>query len=149
MRIGYRRMPRPLSDGWSRLDRRTPGDAMRSVLPPHPPARRVRWLQSENLKREVKIMTHKASIGRIVHYYQGDYEAPVGYSDDQKAGWRGTNSTRNHPAIITCVHTDDCVNLIVFFDGTGSKVMTSMTRLPDEVFVPGMHCTNSGWRWPE
>jgi hypothetical protein len=53
------------------------------------------------------------------------------------------------PAIITHVHTDDCVNLIIFLDGTGPQVRTSMTRLPDEVFVEGMHCTSTGWRWPE
>jgi hypothetical protein len=94
-------------------------------------------------------MAHAASIGRIVHYYQGDYD-PDNYisAQDSKREWRGTNGTRWHPAIITHVHTDDCVNLIVFFDGKGQQVMTSMTRLPDEVFAEGMHCTNSGWRWP-
>lgn len=92
-------------------------------------------------------MAHKASIGRIVHYYQGDWEAEI--SGQQNRHWSGTNGTRYHPAIVTHVHTDDCVNLIVFLDGTGQRVMTSMTRLPDEVFADGMHCTNSGWRWPE
>jgi hypothetical protein len=92
-------------------------------------------------------MTHKASVGRIVHYYEGDFEDPKGYSDN--AHWQGTNGTRVHPAMITHVHTDTCVNLIVFLDGTGQSVRTSMTHLPDEVFVDGMHCTNSGWRWPE
>ena len=92
-------------------------------------------------------MTHAATICRIVHYYQGDHEAPTGYSDN--ASWSGTNGTRFHPAMITRVWTDDCVNLIVFFDATAPKVMCSMTRLPDEVFAEGMHCTNSGWRWPE
>jgi hypothetical protein len=91
-------------------------------------------------------MTHKASIGRIVHYYQGDYEAD---SYGSKERWPGTNGTRFHPAIITRVFTDDCVNLVVFIDGKGQEVRTSMTRLPDEVFAEGMHCTNSGWRWPE
>jgi hypothetical protein len=90
-------------------------------------------------------MAHKASVGRVVHYYEGDFE-PV--NRDSPHG-RGTNGTRIHPAIITQVYTDDCVNLIVFLDGTGPHVRTSMTRLPDEVFVEGMHCTNSGWRWPE
>ena len=92
-------------------------------------------------------MTHKASIGRIVHYYEGDFDSP--YSGMQNEHWRGTNGTRFHPAIITRVHTDECVNLIVFLDGTGQAVKTSMCRLPDEVFAEGMHCTNSGWRWPE
>jgi len=88
-------------------------------------------------------MVQKASIGRIVHYYQGDWECtpqtPDGY---------GTNGTRIHPAMITHVHTDSCVNLIVFLDGSGGVVKTSMCELPDEVFKDGMHCTNSGWRWP-
>ena len=92
-------------------------------------------------------MTHKASIGRIVHYYQGDYECPGGGGSSEH--WAGTNGTRSHPAIITRVWTDDCVNLIVFFDASGPVVKTSMTQLPDVVFADGMHCTNSGWRWPE
>lgn len=91
-------------------------------------------------------MTHKASIGRIVHYYEGDWEAPPGASNET---WGGTNGTRWHPAIITRVFTDDCVNLQVFFDAKGVQVKTSMCLLPDEVFADGMHCTNSGWRWPE
>lgn len=92
-------------------------------------------------------MVHKASIGRIVHYYQGDHEAPKGR--DQDANWTGTNGSRLHPAIITRVWSDTCVNLQVFFDATGPLVKTSMTMLPDEVFAPGVHCSNSGWRWPE
>lgn len=94
-------------------------------------------------------MTHKAVIGRIVHYYQGDYEAPHHFNEVDKAAWTGTNGTRFHPAIITHVWSDDCVNLQVFFDAQGVVVKTSMTRLPDEVFAEGLHCTNSGWRWPE
>lgn len=94
-------------------------------------------------------MAHKATVGRIVHYYQGDYEAGQAYHGADMSTWSGTNGTRIHPAIITHVHTDDCVNLIVFLDATGQQVKTSMTRLPDEVFAEGMHCTNSGWRWPE
>jgi hypothetical protein len=96
-------------------------------------------------------MTHKASIGRIVHYYQGDIEAPDIFQKGEGHGheWRGTNGTRTHPAMITRVWTDDCVNLLVFFDASAPMVMTSMTLLPNEVFAEGMHCTNSGWRWPE
>lgn len=89
----------------------------------------------------------KASIGRIVHYYQGDYENPVAGSP-KGAGWAGTNGTRWHPAVITRVWTDDCVNLLVFLDGHGEIVRTSMCRLPDEVFAEDVHCANSGWRWP-
>ena len=91
-------------------------------------------------------MTHKASVGRIVHYYQGDYEGPPGQQDEH---WRGSNGTRVHPAIITHVHTDTCVNLMVMWDAGVASSKTSMTMLPDEVFADGMHCTNSGWRWPE
>lgn len=91
-------------------------------------------------------MAHKASIGRIVHYYEGDIEAPAGQIGSP---WPGTNCTRVHPAMITRVWSDTCVNLLVFFDGTGVSVRTSMTHLPDEVFAENMHCTNSGWRWPE
>lgn len=83
------------------------------------------------------------TIGRIVHYYEGDFEPSTG-----SATASGTNGTRWHPAIITRVWTDDCVNLIIFFDATSPQVRTSMNRLPDEVFADGMHCTNSGWRWP-
>lgn len=91
-------------------------------------------------------MTHKATMGRIVHYYQGDWEAPDGQQD---ASWRGTNGTRWHPAVITHVHTDTCVNLMVMWDAGTPSSKTSMTHLPDEVFADGMHCTNSCWRWPE
>lgn len=93
-------------------------------------------------------MTHKASIGRIVHYYQGDYEAPAQYKGVESQ-WPGTNGSRFHPAIITRAWTDDCVNLHVLWDAHPSEVRCSMTRLPDEVFAGGVHCANSGWRWPE
>jgi len=93
-------------------------------------------------------MTHKASIGRIVHYYQGDYEMPKGMIGEGHS-WSGTNGTRFHPAMITRVWSDECVNLIVFMDAQGPIVRTSMTLLPDAVFAEGVHCTNSGWRWPE
>lgn len=95
-------------------------------------------------------MSEKPTLGRIVHYYEGDYEAPrtFGYGDHNRHEWRGTNGTRVHPAIITCVHANDCVNLHVFFDGAPTQPRTSMCRLPDEVFAEGMRCTNAGWRWP-
>ncbi len=103
------------------------------------------------------------SPGRMVLYYEGDWEAcgasfPHAMTGDwecQKAfverhgaEARGTNGTRLHPAIITNVWGPDCVNLIVFFDAVGPQVKTSMSRLPDEAFADGVHCTNSGWRWP-
>lgn len=92
-------------------------------------------------------MSHTAAIGRIVHYYEGDWEAPCGNSNP--AQWSGTNGTRWHPAMITRVWTNECVNLVVFKDASAPIVMTSQTLLPDEVFADGVHCTNNGWRWPE
>lgn len=88
-------------------------------------------------------MGHKPSVGRIVHYYQGDYECtpptPQGH---------GQNFTRIHPAIITHVHSDTCVNLMVLWDAGTPSAKTSMCELPAELFVEGMHCTNSGYFWP-
>jgi hypothetical protein len=106
----------------------------------------------------------KPTIGRMVHYYEGDLEA-VDSSWPHKAGlpWdekskfvaehgasaAGVNGSRYHPAIITQVWGDDCVNLTVFFgDGTISA-RSSSSRLPDEAFAEGLHCVNSGWRWPQ
>lgn len=59
--------------------------------------------------------TPKPTVGRIVHY-------------------RGLNSkSQPYPAIITHVHSDECVNLYVFDDGTfplqdGCGIATSVTR---------------------
>ena len=89
----------------------------------------------------------KASLGRIVLYYEGDHEAPSDFRDKSK--WTGTNGTRFHPAVITRVWTDDCVNLHVLLDANPSTGRCSSMRLPDEVFADGVHCQNGGWRWPE
>ena len=109
-------------------------------------------------------MVHKPSIGRIVHYYQGDNEAAQAqFPRGAAQTWRewedriaeegptakGTNGTRFHPAMITRVWSDDCVNLLVFLDAKGTEVKSSATRLPAEMFVDGIHCVNSGWIWPE
>lgn len=83
----------------------------------------------------------KPTIGRIVHYYEGDHEAG--------SGGRGTNGHRDHAAIITAVWGDNCVNLTVFFDAKAPEPRTSACLLPDSVFADGVHCTNSGWRWPQ
>jgi hypothetical protein len=106
----------------------------------------------------------KPTIGRIVHYYEGDFEAM-----DAQAGlvlsdptWngrqefaaefgpelRGTNGTRWHPAIITQVWNDTRVNLTVFWAGGSVGPKSSALLLPDEAFADGVHCANSGWRWP-
>lgn len=88
----------------------------------------------------------KPSIGRIVHYYEGDHEAPQGFGSPEH--WPGTNGHRVHPAIITAVWSDSCVNLTVFLDAKVPEVRTSSCLLPDAVFAEGVHCTNSGWYWP-
>jgi hypothetical protein len=101
------------------------------------------------------------SIGRIVRYYQGDFEAmgkqhpAESWEEYYQRGRthgvhaRGTNGSRYHPAIITQVHSETCVNLTVFFaDGT-TEARSSAVFLDDAVFAEGMRCVNSGWRWPE
>lgn len=98
----------------------------------------------------------KPSVGRIVLYIQGDAELALEkYSGDHystfdelaKAGRHlpGTNGTRVHPALITRVWSDTCVNLHVFFDATPSVIKTSVTLIetPDDTHNP-----NAGWCWP-
>lgn len=102
-------------------------------------------------------MEQKPSVGRIVHYHEGDFEEQSWGGDQEKvrighrhsrpdsAAHGGSNGTRVHPAIITRVWSDTCVNLHVFFDAFPSEVRTSATRLdtPEDTHNP-----NSGWRWP-
>lgn len=86
----------------------------------------------------------KPTIGRIVTYFVGDGEiAENKYLPD------GPNGHREHPAIITAVWSDDCVNLRVFFDAGEIGVRNSMMRLPD--LPPGTagNRFNSGWKWPD
>lgn len=64
----------------------------------------------------------KPSVGRIVHYK----------STDESAHW---NHADTHPAIITRVHSDTCVNLTVFPDANESVTRTSC--------VLGQQ-----WEWP-
>lgn len=108
-----------------------------------------RALASDHLVVDVHKSAEKRqspTICRSVVYYEGDYEAPI--ENQRNKHWRGTNGTREHPAVITHVHSDECVNLHVFFDGALSASRTSSCHLPDRLFAEGMHCTNSGWRWP-
>lgn len=82
----------------------------------------------------------KPSIGRIVHFVQ---KKPEGYG--------GGNI--HLPAIITSVHGESCVNLLVFTDGSNSeadgtnfrrtKWVTSASL--DESEAPQPHT----WHWPE
>jgi hypothetical protein len=91
-------------------------------------------------------MTEVPAVGRIVHYYEGDQEEPMkSYGGD----WPGTNGTRIHPAIITRVFSDDCLNLQVFFDTKGTQVRSSVLRQPAEMIENGYRIGSSGWRWPE
>lgn len=66
----------------------------------------------------------KPSVGRIVHFH-----ATTGADE--------FNGSKTHPAIITRVWSDDCVNLHVFFDANAPQVRTSCSA------SLGM------WSWPE
>jgi len=94
-------------------------------------------------------MVHRASIGRIVHYYQGDCEAPAGVKRSKIAEWPGTNGTRMHPAIITKVHTDTCVNLMIQWDAGKPSARTFVRLFETETFMLDELRSRSGWRWPE
>lgn len=104
-------------------------------------------------------MSQKPSVGRIVIYREGDYElgaqheiaggeTPEEIAAIGKHSW-GTNGTREHPAIITRVWSDTCVNLRVFFDAGESGTRNSVTMLP--ALPEGTKDTSgtSGWKWPE
>ncbi len=83
------------------------------------------------------------SIGRIVTYYQGDSEVDiVAHFPD------GANGTRWHPAIITRVWADDCVNLQVFFDTHGPALRFKILKLPEMLGGVVNPSGNSGWCWP-
>ncbi len=69
----------------------------------------------------------KPTIGRVVHYTQPDDQEP-------------RNATRVHPAMITRVWNDTCVNLVVFFDAGSPQALTSVTKLPGY--------NGGGWDWP-
>jgi hypothetical protein len=94
-------------------------------------------------------------IGDMVIYYQGDYEAYKAQhgrypeTDAEKSYSQnspGTNGHREHPAIVTAVWGEGCVNLHVFFDAVPSEIRTSALLLPE---IPAsVHCTNSGWHRP-
>jgi hypothetical protein len=109
-------------------------------------------------------MTHKPSIGRIVHYYMGDFEAAEmgnyltgieGYEkrrafvEENGKALTGQNGSRLHPAMITQVFSDTCVNLKIFFSAGPIENRSSCTLLPPEAFGKNKHCVNSGWVWPE
>jgi len=72
----------------------------------------------------------KPTMGRIVIYKQAAHEAPH-------------NATREHPAIVTHVYTDDYVNLMVFFDSGPVAACTSIHRTG--VALEG----SPSWDWPQ
>jgi hypothetical protein len=72
----------------------------------------------------------KPTIGRIVIFKQSKHETPC-------------NGTRQHPAMITRVHNDDYVNLLVFFDGGPVSACTSVHRVG--VAPEG----SASWDWPK
>ena len=84
------------------------------------------------------------TVGRIVYYYQGNAEAPNGYD---KVLWQGNNGTRVHPAIVTRVLTENCVNLMVMYDATAPMVRREVTMLPTGPTAE-THESATGWFWP-
>jgi hypothetical protein len=72
--------------------------------------------------------SRKPTVGAIVHYFTGDREHAGGQL--------------YHAAIITRVHTDDVVNLRVFFD------MERATGIRQAARLLGNERNSAGWRWP-
>lgn len=54
----------------------------------------------------------------------------------------GSNGPAEHPAIVNCVHSQDCINVMVFPDGGTPYSMTSLTASEDGSAQP------QRWRWP-
>jgi len=75
--------------------------------------------------------SQKPSLGRIVQY-------------SQPAGEARHNDERTHPAIITHVWSDTCVNLTVFFDNAAPEPRTSVCLRTDDAD----HNPNAYWEWP-
>lgn len=84
-------------------------------------------------------------VGWMVFYHESNADGPNG---SKNASWWGTNGTRRHPAVITRVWTDECVNLMVFFDAKGGAVRSSVCKLPPDVLSKGLRCTSGGWTGP-
>lgn len=76
-------------------------------------------------------MTQKPSVGRIV-LFRSNQIKDVGFDGAEV------------PAIITAVHSDDCVNLTVFRDAQDPVPITSVNYAEDfEASGQGL-----AWRWP-
>jgi hypothetical protein len=92
----------------------------------------------------------KPTIGRIVTYREADHEAhSYGAPHATSANHPGTNGTREHPAMITRVWSDTCVNLQVFFDAHPIEVRCSVQQLPELPEGVKDVSGNGGWRWPD
>ena len=71
--------------------------------------------------------------GRIVVYCQPDAEIPI-------------NGINTHPAIITAVHDNDCVNLTVFFDTKPPECRSSILHV-EALSTDGLG--GGYWKWPD
>ena len=82
----------------------------------------------------------RPKVGSIVIFYCNENPG----ADKKKP--RHPNNHRDHPAIVTTVFTERCVNLKVFFDCGEVVDITSqnLRETPDETYNP-----NQYWEWPE
>lgn len=71
----------------------------------------------------------KPTVGRIVIFQQGAHAEPI-------------NGTREHPAIITRVWSDTCVNLQVFFDNARPAPSASVLH------TSAAQQNSMSWSWP-
>lgn len=73
------------------------------------------------------------TVGRVVHFYPGDYDPDLAYA---KTSYRGPLT-----ALVTYVHSPRLVNLAVFSANGGHHARTSVQLVQPEDEVPtGSHC---------
>ena len=95
----------------------------------------------DDLLNEAKWPKLKPYVGMLVLYREAESEAPTP---------AGTNGTRFHPAMVTRVWSETCVNLRVFKDADSVDVVrTSVVEAP--ALPEGVVDTNpnSAWIWPD
>lgn len=85
----------------------------------------------------------KPAIGRTVIYRMGKADQYIAH------GNRLGNGAIEHPAVITRVWSDTCVNVTVFFDNSTPDVRSSQMLLPELPDGVVDVSENSGWRWPD
>lgn len=87
----------------------------------------------KSLKGNDRVNGQQPSVGRIVFWQQPWSEGAV-------------NGTRVHPALITRVFSDMCVNLTVFLDGVAVPRLVSSAM----VLAPEGDANREfgGWYWP-